>query len=304
MKAAFRPRAILQLVLISMVVLAGCRLPVDTPPPVAEVTEEDQNLQFTAAVETLTARLTEEIPPTALPASPTIEAATATSEPTATTAPTATATGAPSTPTATTPPTLAPSATLASTDPRVNLGSPTFHEPFDNDTNWGFLRDEHSDMVINNGMLEMTSFNSDGWDSWTITWVNGEDFYTELTGTFGACSGLDRFGIMFAARQDASEGYLFGISCDGRYSLRTWDGERYTRLVDWTASDLINDGANQTNRLGVWKDDDTIRLYVNGSLLKEIDDESYDEGHVGVWVGSVNTEDFTVKVDLLDWWDL
>lgn len=299
---SFQFRAAVHLALVSLLFLAGCALPAATVsqvPPTADI-----SAQYTSAVQTVTSKLTEDAAVTLPPANPTVAVASVTPGPSATAA--LTATSAPATPTATTAvpaPTNQVTATLPSSDPRASLGTPTFHEPFDNDANWSFTKDKHSDMALDNGKLVMTAFEANSWDSWTITWVHGENFYIEMTAAPGACSGLDRYGIMFRAKQDASEGYLFALTCDGHYSLRTWDGEKNNKIVDWTPSDKILTGADQTNRLGVWTDGTTIRLYANGFLLKEVSDDSYADGYMGVWSGSVNTVNFTVKVDQLDWWD-
>jgi hypothetical protein len=292
-------RTAVHLALLSLMFLAGCALPAATTTAVPPT--QDISAQYTSAVQTVTGKLTQDAAVTPPPANPTVVVSSATPGPTDTTAPTATS--APTTLTATNAPATQAAATVPSSDPRASLGTPDFHEPFDDETNWSFEKDDHSDMALDNGMLVMTAFEANAWDSWTITWINGEDFYIEMTAAPNACSGLDRYGIIFRAKQDASEGYLFALTCDGHYSLRVWDGEEYTRIVDWSASDKVNAGANKTNRLGVWADGTTIRLYANGYLLKEVVDDTYAEGHMGVWIGAVNTENFTVKVDQIDWWD-
>ena len=78
------------------------------------------------------------------------------------------------------------------------------------------------------------------------------NFYLEIQGTSGdSCQGKDRYGLIFRA-PDPNQGYLFGISCDGFYRLRAWDGEKFSGLISWRQSEYIHTGPNQTNRIGVY----------------------------------------------------
>jgi hypothetical protein len=103
---------------------------------------------------------------------------------------------------------------------------------------------------------------------------------------------------------DAYIGYLFGVTCDGQYSLRTWDGEEFTQLISWTSSALVNTGIGKTNHLGFWAKGNRIILYVNGNKLTEIQDSTHTDGKFGVFIGSVETDNFTVEVDDISYWIL
>lgn len=302
-KLSSRIKVLIVLLLASF--LAGCNLPATTPTDIPPG-ENTPDAVYTAAVLTVAAQLTQVVPieeteppvVTATAPAPTLQS-TQTQEPTDAGVTEASPTTE-SSPTAT----LAPTPTLSSSDPRAALGEPTFTDSFDDYDNWSFSDDEHTGMTVNDGRLEMVAFNPDFWEGWTITWVSGVDFYAEMTAAPQNCSGADRYGILFRAANDASEGYLFGFTCDGQYSLRIWNGDEFLEVVDWTASPHIKAGAGNTNRVGVLTDSDSIKLYANGNLLQEVHDDTYEEGHVGVFVGSANTEDFTVYIDQMDWWDI
>ena len=103
-----------------------------------------------------------------------------------------------------------------------------------------------------------------------------------MTATFGeTCKGADHFGLMLSPVSSADNGYLFGISCDGKYVLWKWDGTRMTALVKWTTSDGIQAGANKTNRIGIKAEGNKLSLYANGILLTELTDKSYDKVYFG-----------------------
>ena len=119
---------------------------------------------------------------------------------------------------------------------------------------------------------------------------------------------MDRAGLV--ARQVKPEeeggyvGYLFGVSCDGRYSLRKWDGEAFTTLIPWTESDLIVIDPDEPLVLGLLAEDIELKLYVDGRKLGEVEDASYSGGKMGLFVASANTEDFIVLVDEVSYWTL
>jgi hypothetical protein len=105
----------------------------------------------------------------------------------------------------------------------------------------------------------------------------------------GTCTGNDHYGhiVRVPDRSAADRGYLVGLTCDGRYSLRAWDSETMTSLVASAASDAIQSGSEQENRLGLWAQGERLALYVNGTLLTQIEDATFtEEGSFGIWVGA------------------
>ena len=295
--------------LFAMVFLAACRLPAPTSP-----TPVDQAAAYTAAAETIIANLTivaqtltptvsggpiEETPQTTAPAE--------TDQPTATEAqPTSTATTAPS-PSPTSPPTA--TATLPSTDPRAGLGDPTFLDTFSDSGNWPLYDDGHVSFAVNNDRLVMTAFDPNFWEGFILSWPQVSDFYLEMTASPRNCSGADRYGLIArgtAVKPGSYSAYNFSVTCDGRFALRLWDNEnsKFTILVDWTESEAIKSGSNQTNRIGLLADGERLSMYANGNLLQEFVDDSYESGRIGVVIGSATTNNFKVDVDEFAYWDL
>jgi hypothetical protein len=309
-------RPIWLLALAAAIVLGACSLPVldpgdpePTPDPDAQVTAAVQTLvadltQAAAQLETQAAQATNTPPPPPT-ATPTEEILpTPTPLPTDTPAPSPTSTPTPTEvpPTPTQTPPLTPTLTPLASDPRPGLGNPTLRDTFQDAANWNLTEDDHARMEILNGQLVMTSFNPDFWNSWAFTGPRSQNFYLEISGSSGACSGRDRFGLIFRA-PDNTRGYLYGLSCDGSYSLWIWDGSTEIRLIDWTSSPYINAGSDQINRIGVMVRGNQISLYANGSLLTEVSDGTYESGRFGVFVGSAATENYTARIDELAFWE-
>lgn len=239
--------------------------------------------------------------PTPLPIEPT--ATPPAYPPPETVVPTATATV-----TVTTQPTPTFAFTPPATDPVLKLGNATWTDNMDNDRNWPTGADQYTSVEFRDGVMRLTGLTTT--DGWRMTWPKVADFYLEATFRTGECKGSDRYGLFFRVPilNTPDRGYLFGLACDGKYALRRWDASVGTRgemitLVNWKASDAINAGPNQVNRLGVMAIRDRYALYVNGVLLTEVRDDRFLEGYFGVFVGARETENFTIQVDQIRYWE-
>jgi hypothetical protein len=198
-----------------------------------------------------------------------------------------------------------PTATAVEGDPRDTLGDPTFQDTkFKENNNWGSAwSDDFTQGEFKNNELVLTSIGVDGW---TLTWPKITDFYIEMTATTGDCSGMDRYGLIVRVPESFDRGYLFGFTCDGRYSLRVWDPakKRYSYLIDWTHSDEISAGSDKTNRMGLMVKGDEFTLYANGVELNTATDSRFDEGRFGPFIGHTETDDFTIYIKEIAYWDL
>ena len=303
------------IITILAVLVTACSLPSSIPTSTLP-NQKTPDLIYTSAVKTVIAQLTSaattpgsnqssetgtaptQAPSTVAPTAETILPPTATLTPNPTAKPSSTATVPEVTPSA------LPSPTNNSTDPKLNLGDPTFQDKFADSKNWAFSADNHTDMVIKDGKLVMKAFNPDQFDGWAITWQKTTNFYVELTAAPQNCSGLDHYGLMLRTKFDGSVGYLFGFSCDGRYSFRKWDGVKYTKYIDWTKNSAIQNSSMVTNRLGVKAEGDHFTLYANGVKINDLHDSSFDQGYFGVFVGAAETANFVVEVAEINYWEL
>lgn len=206
--------------------------------------------------------------------------------------PTPTATG-------TEPPTLTP--TLKSSDPKASLGDPTWKETFNRGkTSFYTFDDGHTQISLVNDYLKMTSLASNSWTGWSLNGPKPKNMYLEGTFLTETCDGLDRYGLVFRA-PDFESAYFFGVSCDGQYNFRVYNQQG--DLVGWTKDDAILAGSNQKNVLGVMAEGTHIKLYINGEMVKELEDSTYtDSGLFGVFIAAQRTPGFTVKVDEVDYW--
>ena len=214
------------------------------------------------------------------------------------------------TPTATVPP--LPTGTLPATDPRLALGTPTTTDPMDspNTWNWPIGSSEYTSMSFSAGKMLLTGLTDvPGWRLPILTYTN--DKYIEMKAQAQVCSGTDNYGIIFniPVFNEADRGYLFAVSCDGKYQLREWDGKsgedgKSTTLISWKENSAIITGQDKDNRLGVMIKGNQFGLYVNGILLEQFSDSTYEDGYFGVFVNPDNTTKLTIEVDEMSVWTI
>lgn len=290
-------RKVFILSMLLVFLLAGCNFP-------GTQTAIEQDLVATAVAETLAAdsglvavtltspfsdgENTQEAPATVTMAVP-----TQTPEPSATPESTQTATA-----------TVTVTPTLTNDDPLSWLGNASWIADFGGGDDEGFYTgdDDQTIIAVENDALTMThQLTTVGWHTWSMNYRTIKNFYFEADVNVKSCSGVDEYGLVFRG-PDYSTGYFFAVRCNGEYTLRAYDGE-YTNIVYWQYSDAINSGSNQSNRLGVWADDNTFRLYINGKMVKEFTDDTYlDSGHFGFLIAGYETAGFRIEIDRARYW--
>jgi hypothetical protein len=171
-------------------------------------------------------------------------------------------------------------------------------------SNWFVYNDEHINIEVQDNQLRMTALNADKYEAMMLsTQPIIDDFYMEVTATTGECSGFDRYGLVFRAPGFTPiQGYLFGFTCDGMYSLRIFDGVNFTAIVQWTHSELIHAGSNQTNQLGISAVGQELKLFANGKPLLELQDDRFSSGYFGLYIGAYSTPGFSVSYSDFAYW--
>jgi hypothetical protein len=210
-------------------------------------------------------------------------------------------------PTLTLIPSLTPTITSSPTpagNPEASLGKPDWKNTF-TDGNEGFYDDddEYTIITANNGKLFLEStMKIRGWHGWSMHHHKIDNYYLEAVINLQNCGGQDEYGIIFRG-PDYSNGYFYGLTCNGKYSLRTHNAGKYQAIVDWSQSPVINSGANQTNKLGLLVNGNQISLYVNDQLLQQASADQYNgKGTFGVFIAAYETPGFTYALDEIAYW--
>jgi hypothetical protein len=202
-----------------------------------------------------------------------------------------------------------PVPTIVSNDPAIYLGDPNWVDEMDKPAYWPVGSDDFTAASFENGTMKFVALQD--LPGWRIASTNelGKAYIEASVKMGAACSETDSYGILFRVPKNSgyNRGYFFGVTCDGRYNLRMWDGlsgenGKSITLKYFTANAAINKGKNQVNRLGVMTVGDRLLLFVNGEKVDEIVDDTYDLGFFGVFVNSDRTKDLTVYVDQVRYW--
>lgn len=106
------------------------------------------------------------------------------------------------------------------------------------------------------------------------------------------------YGVVCRLQENA-DGYYLLISGDGLFSILLAEGESFTPLVDWTESDVINQG-NRTNSIAAVCDGSSLALYVNGEQLATTSDSTFRSGDIALTATSYESEMTEVQFDNLE----
>ena len=198
---------------------------------------------------------------------------------------------------------VVPVSTSMPSNPANLLGEPDGIDTFDTDNNWSLFDARCFKSEITGGKYVMTSKGIQGSACWEVSWPLIQDFYVETTIEMPAeCNPKDRFGLFFRA-PDTNRGYLYGLSCEGEYSMTLWDGLGTAVIVEADTNPAIATGAGILNRIGILASADNYYLYVNGQYVDQGKDSTYiNPGKLGFFVRAANDQGFTVNFDDLAVW--
>jgi hypothetical protein len=165
----------------------------------------------------------------------------------------------------------------------------TFGDGTDNDSSSG-------QGIIENETYILSSKQVENWE-WTFDGRKLQNFYASAKVELPdeQCKQGDHWGLVFRYRDNARF-YMFGVTCDGKYTLlkRTVDG--IETILEPTQSEAINI-FGRTNVLGVRAVGDQISLYANDQFLITVTDGTYNEGIVGMYVRTFLTPNLTAVFD-------
>ena len=200
-------------------------------------------------------------------------------------------------------PTEGPPPTAIPGDPETELGNPDGRDGFSTTNNWTLFDNECFKSEIVDEQYVMTAKGKPQFSCWEVSWPSVQDYYLQTNLVMPeSCTTDDRFGL-FIRTPDLKQGYLVGLTCDGRYAMTRWDGEETKVLVNFVTSEHINTGSGATNRIGVIVNGSSYDLYANGHLIAQADDASYvDAMRFGYFVRAANEDGFVIKFDDLAIW--
>jgi hypothetical protein len=119
-------------------------------------------------------------------------------------------------------------------------------------------------------------------------------FYTSVDAQLVESTIGEGVNIAILFGRESSRYYGFRISSTKHYGLTRFDGTKDHMIIDWTP---ISVDLNKPNRLAVLVEDQTIKIFLNSSLVGEYRDPAFSGGKVGLAVNSWGTGKATVEFD-------
>lgn len=168
---------------------------------------------------------------------------------------------------------------LAQGETEITLDNLVLEVDFSDEDDWEFYEEDTRFVMVDDGVYVAQA--EDNAVIWGQNTEPFEDGVIEFVATQDGGANNNGFGVMCRANADNNiEGYHFWLSSDGFAAIVVYEeGDGYTALVDWVESDAINPSTE--NLLHVVCVGEYLAFYVNGELIAEAEDDTYDEGVTG-----------------------
>ena len=167
---------------------------------------------------------------------------------------------------------------------------------FPNKYYWFFFDSSSGEGKVENETFVMISKQTENYE-WTYHGKKLANFYATASTVLpdGQCKAADHWGLIFRYK-DNFNFYMFGVSCDGKYTLmkRTIDG--FETILPLTDSQAIKK-LGQPNVIGVRAVGDQLSFYANDQFLITVSDGTFSAGLSGMYIRSLLTPNLTVVFD-------
>ncbi|MCC7160921.1 MAG: hypothetical protein IT331_00360 [Anaerolineae bacterium] len=124
------------------------------------------------------------------------------------------------------------------------------------------------------------------------------DGIVQAAGYFNKGSGKYEYGIVFRASTDGTAYYVFTVTDDGKYNAAIYQNEKYTDLIPYTSSSIVNTGEGERNTFKVIMRGNRFDFYLNDQFLDTVRDDALESGVVGLFFYN-DTPDTEVAFDQL-----
>jgi len=179
-------------------------------------------------------------------------------------------------------------------------------EAFDTADAWEDFSSSTGTMQVADGAYEI--FNS---RQNTILWGQNASNYRNVAiqvDTRQLSTAADNgYGVLCRASTSPNDldAYYFLISGQGYYTIFAIHNRAFVSLHEWTFADVINIGKDVENHIVAVCHDDYLSLYVNNTLLAEVNDDRMTGGAVGMGAIIYQADsDVRVAFDNLEIWSL
>ncbi|GAB5490447.1 MAG: hypothetical protein Phog2KO_06620 [Phototrophicaceae bacterium] len=181
---------------------------------------------------------------------------------------------------------------LAQGDIEITLEDLVLDIDFSDEDDWEFYEEDTRFVMVDDGVYVAQA--EDNATIWGQNTEPFEDGLIEVVATQDGGADNNAFGVMCRANEDNNlEGYHFWIASDGFAAIFLYEDndDGYTALVDWFEADVIN--LHTENILHVVCVGEYLAFYVNGELIAEVEDDTYDEGVTGLSLSNIEDGEYS-----------
>ncbi len=124
------------------------------------------------------------------------------------------------------------------------------------------------------------------------------DFDLSVNARIVAGDSRSSYGVLFRM-QDLNQFYRFEVTGAGLYIIERRDatGSWYRLIEDWTPSAAINQGVGSVNQLRIVAAGSKLSFYVNGILMREVQDSTFRAGAIALDAGTFGQGGLQVSFD-------
>ncbi|MCE5257709.1 MAG: hypothetical protein LLG44_01435 [Chloroflexi bacterium] len=169
----------------------------------------------------------------------------------------------------------------------ITQGELVYSDDFsDSATGWDEWEGDSSLASYRDGkyVIELTNSASMAWGN---AYQSFDDFIITVEASKTSGSDDNAMGLVLRY-QDSDNFYVFAVSSDGMYTFGYYLDNEWYPVIDWTTSDLINQGESE-NVLGAAAVGDHFILAINDTIVEDIYDSTFADGDIGL-MGGANSE--------------
>lgn len=184
----------------------------------------------------------------------------------------------------------------ATADPFEGLGEVLFEDDFARNLGWDLIVDEIGATSNQRQRLVLTLRQPQGFRFVLVPFKPPRRFFLEFDVVQEICQDADAFGLMLRLNP-SFEHYRISITCQGVVRIsRVLLGESRSLIPD-TSPSAILPGPLVNNHFSLWADDKTLRLWINGREVFNIDENILMSGNIALFVRSRTGNLVTVAFD-------
>ncbi len=186
---------------------------------------------------------------------------------------------------------------------RTTQTNPSFSNALDGQSSspWSARSIGNSGCVFSNGAYHLHVAPTDNYVYCSATGTNYKNFIYQVQITM--INDLEA-GITFRSFIENLPSFVFSITTTGLYALDAYQSIRQGRVLAFGRSSAIHLGQNQTNVIAVMARGSTISLFINKQFIKNISDNNYSPGEIGMFTGNAPRSNIDVAFTNAQVWYL